>query len=74
MTYTEYLTKCRVQYLNDCLREARGNMTQAARTAGLNRTAFYLICKRHAIDIEAIRAQFNSVKSIAIPALSKWSR
>lgn len=37
------------------LRRARGNMTVAAKIAGYERTAFYLLLKRRAIDWRSFR-------------------
>jgi hypothetical protein len=41
VTYREHLFRQARRYLVRSLRESRGNVTEAARAAGLNRTDFY---------------------------------
>jgi DNA-binding NtrC family response regulator len=44
-----------VQYLTELLREHRGNLTQAARAAGMDRKNLWALAVRHGLD----RARFK---------------
>ena len=49
-TFAEARSQFEVNYLRKLLQIARGNVTQAARMAGRNRTEFYKLLARHELD------------------------
>jgi transcriptional regulator of acetoin/glycerol metabolism len=52
VTYREAVQSAKRAYLYRVLSEAGGNMTKAAALAGIHRTSFYDLLKRHGIKVE----------------------
>lgn len=57
MLYREALRRFKVEYFTKVLYEARGNVSQAARLAGTNRTDFYEQLRRLGIKNPCRSAQ-----------------
>ena len=49
------------QYLIYALEAAKGDVTAAARIAGVHRTSMYLLFKRHGIDQRASPAELRAI-------------
>jgi two-component system, NtrC family, response regulator GlrR len=49
-TFVEARNQCELNYLRKLLQITKGNVTQAARIAGRNRTEFYKLLSRHELD------------------------
>lgn len=50
MTWREYMRKCEADYIAAMLEKHRGCVREAAREAGVYRTAFYAFMQRHGFD------------------------
>lgn len=46
-TYRDALHAAARQYLEQTLKDVNGNVSKAAQTAGMNRSHFYRVLKRH---------------------------
>ncbi|TKI06762.1 two-component system response regulator GlrR [Martelella alba] len=54
-TFVEARLQFELHYLRKLLQIAKGNVTQAARMAGRNRTEFYKLLSRHGLDANAFK-------------------
>lgn len=52
VTYREAMAQAAKQYLQECLAKTNGNVTYAARIAGVHRVSFYDLCNRHQVVYE----------------------
>lgn len=52
ITYAEHKEQSAREYLARVLHECEGNVSRAARMAGVHRTAFYQLLKRYGVKIE----------------------
>lgn len=57
-TFNEARLQFELNYLRKLLQIARGNVTQAARLAGRNRTDFYKLLARHSLDPNVFKGEF----------------
>jgi DNA-binding NtrC family response regulator len=57
MTYAKMMQRCATRYLRKCLRTCEGNVTWAARLAGVHRSTFYKLLIRYDIEHRAPRPQ-----------------
>jgi two-component system response regulator GlrR len=57
LPFTEARDQFELDYLSRALEMTQGNVTQAARLAGRNRSEFYKLLRRHELMPEAFRAQ-----------------
>ncbi len=54
--YREALLEFEQQYLTSVLAESNGNVSEAARRAGVFRTHFYKMCERAGIELRPLKA------------------
>jgi DNA-binding NtrC family response regulator len=52
VTFAEAMTTAATQYLADCVLKSGGNVTAAARMAGMDRSSFYRLCARCGVSIK----------------------
>ena len=55
MTYKEAIRSAGRAYLYRILSESRGNVTDAAKIAGVNRVTMYALLERHGVAVETRR-------------------
>lgn len=67
MTYAGAMEKAAVDYLRGVLAQSGGRSGTAAKVAGVNRTHFYKLLKRHGLE-------FTRVPRSAAPPRNKTSR
>lgn len=58
MKYAEAIRKAKHDYLSELLKQHAGNVTKAARVAGVNRTSLYKLAKLYGVH-DLIVAQQN---------------
>jgi transcriptional regulator of acetoin/glycerol metabolism len=49
VTYREWMSACQRRYVEDALRRAGGNVTEACRASGLHRASFYAMMAKHGL-------------------------
>jgi len=72
MILSESLKAHTMQYLRECLDATQGNVSRAAQIAGITRTGFHHMCKRHGIPIQVIRVQSHKPITRENSALQSW--